>query len=103
MHEAAEHLKVLIADDHALMRKALVQLLVDEHLQVGDRKLSPEFVDVGSLDATLAALSGENFDLLLISEPFVKTTPEPKQLSLPDGRIAPKCSIAFPLVSTAIS
>jgi DNA-binding NarL/FixJ family response regulator len=52
-------LKILIADDHALLRQGMRQLLGDEHPEY-------EFAEADGLDATLDALATGGADLLLI-------------------------------------
>ncbi len=52
-------LKILIADDHALLRQGMRQLLGDEHPEY-------EFAEADGLDATLDALAAGGADLLLI-------------------------------------
>jgi DNA-binding NarL/FixJ family response regulator len=52
-------LKILIADDHALMRQGLRQLLADENPEY-------QFAEADGLDAVLEALAGSGADLLLI-------------------------------------
>jgi DNA-binding NarL/FixJ family response regulator len=59
-------LKVLIADDHALIRKALRQLLADEGLSVDDERLTLDITEAETLDAVLKALAAEPRQLLLI-------------------------------------
>ena len=58
--------KVLIADDHAIVRQALRQLLADEQLGFGAKAPDLHFAEVESLDGTLEALAGDGADLLLI-------------------------------------
>jgi DNA-binding NarL/FixJ family response regulator len=59
-------MKVLIADDHALVRQALRQLLGDEELGLAksDRVLS--FTEADGFDAALESLAANDADLLLI-------------------------------------
>ena len=59
-------MKVLIADDHALVRQALRQLLADEELGLvnGERALS--FTEADGFDAALEVLAASGADLLLI-------------------------------------
>jgi DNA-binding NarL/FixJ family response regulator len=52
-------LKILIADDHALLRQGLRQLL-------GDENPDYEFVEADGFNAALTALAGYQADLLLI-------------------------------------
>ena len=52
-------LKILIADDHALLRQGLRQLLADENPEY-------EFAEADGLDAALNVLAGSGADLLLI-------------------------------------
>ena len=52
-------LKILIADDHALLRQGLRQLL-------GDESPDYEFVEADGFNAALAALAEYQADLLLI-------------------------------------
>jgi DNA-binding NarL/FixJ family response regulator len=52
-------LKILIADDHALLRQGLRQLLADENPEY-------EFAEADGLDSALEALAGSAADLLLI-------------------------------------
>jgi DNA-binding NarL/FixJ family response regulator len=52
-------LKILIADDHALLRQGLRQLLADENPAC-------EFAEADGLDAALEILAGNGADLLLI-------------------------------------
>src|ERR1700759_2546819 len=52
-------LKILIADDHALLRQGLRQMLSDEHPEY-------EFAEADGFDATLEALAANGGDLLLI-------------------------------------
>lgn len=52
-------MKILIADDHALLRQGLRQLL-------GDNNPDYEFAEVDGFDAALSALGKANADLLLI-------------------------------------
>jgi DNA-binding NarL/FixJ family response regulator len=59
-------LKVLIADDHALIRKALRQLLADEGLSVDDERLTLDITEAETLDAVLKTLAAEPTQLLLI-------------------------------------
>ena len=59
-------MKVLIADDHALVRQALRQLLADPALGLvnGERALS--FTEADGFDAALEVLAASGADLLLI-------------------------------------
>ena len=52
-------LKILIADDHALLRQGLRQLL-------GDENPDYEFVEVDGFNAAFDALAADQADLLLI-------------------------------------
>jgi len=52
-------LKILIADDHALLRQGLRQLLGDENPEY-------QFAEVDGFSAALAALAAKQADLLLI-------------------------------------
>lgn len=60
------HLNVLIADDHAIIRKALRQLLADEGLRVGDEHLNLDITEAGELEAVSEALATDAAQLLLI-------------------------------------
>jgi DNA-binding NarL/FixJ family response regulator len=59
-------MKVLIADDHALVRQALRQLLADEELGLGEGGLAMTFSEADGLDSALEVLAAEGADLLLI-------------------------------------
>ena len=66
MHGADQHLKVLVADDHALVRQALCRLLSHQRLSVCGKDLTPSFVEADGFDAALEALAAQTTDLLLI-------------------------------------
>jgi DNA-binding NarL/FixJ family response regulator len=59
-------LNILIADDHALIRKALRQLLVDRGLRLGEERLAIDITEVEEFDAVLTALEVRPAHLLLI-------------------------------------
>ncbi|MEQ8361492.1 MAG: response regulator transcription factor [Cyclobacteriaceae bacterium] len=53
-----ENLKFLLADDHEIVRRGLIQILKDEFPKVN-------ITEVGDADATLDIISKKNFDLLI--------------------------------------
>lgn len=61
-------LKILIADDHALVRQALRQLLSDPQLGLAGARNGAgiSFVEAPGFDAALEALAAEGVDLLLV-------------------------------------
>jgi DNA-binding NarL/FixJ family response regulator len=59
-------MKILIADDHALVRKALRQVLSDPELSIFNGQAAPSFTEVDGFDAALDALAGGGADLFLI-------------------------------------
>jgi DNA-binding NarL/FixJ family response regulator len=52
-------MKILIADDHAVVRRGLRQILADEFKKA-------EFVEVGSANEALAGVRKENWDVLIL-------------------------------------
>jgi DNA-binding NarL/FixJ family response regulator len=52
-------MKILIADDHAVVRRGLRQILADEFKRA-------EFVEVGSANEALAGIRKENWDVLIL-------------------------------------
>lgn len=61
-------LKILIADDHALVRQALRQLLSDPQLGLAGARNGAgiSFLEAPGFDAALEALAAEGVDLLLV-------------------------------------
>ncbi len=59
-------MKILIADDHALVRQGLRQLLADEELGLPNASGDLSFLEVDGFDAALEALATKGADLLLI-------------------------------------
>ena len=59
-------MKILIADDHALVRQGLRQLLADEELGLPNASGDLSFLEADGFDAALEALATKGADLLLI-------------------------------------
>jgi DNA-binding NarL/FixJ family response regulator len=59
-------MKILIADDHALVRQGLRQLLADEELGLPNASDDLSFLEADDFDAALEALATKGADLLLI-------------------------------------
>jgi DNA-binding NarL/FixJ family response regulator len=59
-------MKVLIADDHALVRQALRQLLGDEELGLAKTDRALSFTEADGFDAALESLAANGADLMLI-------------------------------------
>jgi DNA-binding NarL/FixJ family response regulator len=59
-------MRVLIADDHALVRQALRQLLSDDESGLPGDKEGLTFAEADGLDAALEVLADQGVDLLLI-------------------------------------
>jgi DNA-binding NarL/FixJ family response regulator len=59
-------MRILIADDHALVRQGLRQLLADEELGLPNPAGDLSFLEVDGFDAALEALATKGADLLLI-------------------------------------
>jgi DNA-binding NarL/FixJ family response regulator len=59
-------MKILIADDHALVRQGLRQLLADAELGLPDASRNLTFLEADGFDAALDILATEGVDLLLI-------------------------------------
>jgi DNA-binding NarL/FixJ family response regulator len=59
-------MKVLIADDHALVRQALRQLLDDEELGLAKNDHALSFIEADGFDAALERLAANGADLMLI-------------------------------------
>jgi hypothetical protein len=94
---------VLIAYDHALIGKALCQLLADQGLRLSDEQLTLGMVEAQSLDAVIEALAAAAVQLLLIelwmpamagppaSEPCAMRIRRRKSSSSPARKIAGRC------------
>jgi DNA-binding NarL/FixJ family response regulator len=59
-------MKVLIADDHALVRQALRQLLGDDELGLAKNDRALSFTEADGFDAALEGLAANGADLMLI-------------------------------------
>jgi len=59
-------MKILIADDHALVRQGLRQLLADDELGLPDSSGDLSFLEADGFDAALEVLATKGSDLLLI-------------------------------------
>jgi len=59
-------MKILIADDHALVRQGLRQLLADDELGLPDSSGDLSFLEADGFDAALEVLATKGADLLLI-------------------------------------
>jgi DNA-binding NarL/FixJ family response regulator len=59
-------MKVLIADDHALVRQALRQLLGDDELGLAKTDHALSFTEADGFDAALESLAANGADLMLI-------------------------------------
>ena len=59
-------MKILIADDHALVRQGLRQLLADEELGLPNASSDLTFLEADGFDAALEVLASKGADLLLI-------------------------------------
>lgn len=59
-------MQILIADDHALVRQGLRQLLADDELGLPNASGDLSFLEADGFDAALEVLAAEGADLLLI-------------------------------------
>lgn len=59
-------MKILIADDHALVRQGLRQLLADDELGLPNASDDLSFLEADGFDAALEVLAAKGADLLLI-------------------------------------
>jgi DNA-binding NarL/FixJ family response regulator len=59
-------MRILIADDHALVRQGLRQLLADDELGLPNASGDPSFLEADGFDAALEVLATRGADLLLI-------------------------------------
>ncbi|HJT05875.1 MAG TPA: response regulator transcription factor [Stellaceae bacterium] len=59
-------MKILIADDHALVRQGLRQLLADDELGLPNASGDLSFLEADGFDAALEVLAAKGADLLLI-------------------------------------